>query len=74
LTFTQPQFRPATLGADRVIETKTGKVLVKLRPGLAPKHVERVKQLAKEIGAGAAHPSRQAGSPRECSDPNAPET
>ena len=31
-----------------VIETKHGKVLVKLRPDLAPKHVERVKQLAKE--------------------------
>jgi peptidylprolyl isomerase len=31
-----------------VIELKSGKVLVKLRPDLAPKHVERVKQLAKE--------------------------
>jgi peptidylprolyl isomerase len=31
-----------------VVELKTGKVLVKLRPDLAPKHVERVKQLAKE--------------------------
>ena len=31
-----------------VIETKDGKVLVQLRPDLAPKHVERVKQLAKE--------------------------
>jgi len=31
-----------------VIELKTGKVLVKLRPDLAPKHVERVKLLAKE--------------------------
>lgn len=31
-----------------VIELKTGKVLVKLRPDLAPKHVERVKALAKE--------------------------
>jgi peptidylprolyl isomerase len=31
-----------------VIETKTGKVLIKLRPDLAPKHVERVKLLAKE--------------------------
>lgn len=31
-----------------VIETKHGKVLVKLRPDLAPKHVERVKTLAKE--------------------------
>lgn len=31
-----------------VIELKTGKVLVQLRPDLAPKHVARVKQLAKE--------------------------
>jgi peptidylprolyl isomerase len=30
-----------------VIELKTGKVLVKLRSDLAPKHVERVKMLAK---------------------------
>ena len=31
-----------------VIELKTGKVLIGLRPDLAPKHVERVKKLAKE--------------------------
>ena len=31
-----------------VIEVKTGRVLIKLRPDLAPKHVERVKMLAKE--------------------------
>jgi peptidylprolyl isomerase len=31
-----------------VVELKSGKVLIKLRPDLAPKHVERVKQLAKE--------------------------
>ena len=31
-----------------VVETKNGKVLIKLRPDLAPKHVERVKQLAGE--------------------------
>ncbi|HUJ38481.1 MAG TPA: peptidylprolyl isomerase [Hyphomicrobium sp.] len=31
-----------------VIETKTGDVVIKLRPDLAPKHVERVKQLARE--------------------------
>jgi peptidylprolyl isomerase len=31
-----------------VIELKTGKVLIGLRPDLAPKHVERVKRLAKE--------------------------
>ena len=31
-----------------VIELKSGKVLIALRPDIAPKHVERVKQLAKE--------------------------
>ena len=31
-----------------VIELKTGKVLVKLRPDLAPKHVERAKTLARQ--------------------------
>jgi peptidylprolyl isomerase len=31
-----------------VIELKTGKVLIKLRPDLAPKHVERVKVLARQ--------------------------
>ncbi len=31
-----------------VIELKTGKVLIRLRPDLAPKHVERVKTLAKK--------------------------
>lgn len=31
-----------------VIELKTGKVLIGLRPDLAPKHVERVKKLAQE--------------------------
>ena len=31
-----------------VIELKTGKVLIKLRPDLAPKHVERAKLLAKQ--------------------------
>ena len=31
-----------------VVELKTGKVLIQLRPDLAPKHVERVKQLAKK--------------------------
>lgn len=31
-----------------VIELKTGKVLIQLRPDLAPGHVARVKQLAKE--------------------------
>jgi peptidylprolyl isomerase len=31
-----------------VIELKTGQVLIQLRPDLAPKHVERIKTLAKE--------------------------
>ena len=31
-----------------VLELTTGKVVIKLRPDLAPKHVERVKMLAKE--------------------------
>ena len=35
-------------GDTLVIETQGGKVVIKLRPDLAPKHVERVKQLAKE--------------------------
>ncbi len=41
---------PAGLDAQNtlVIELKSGPVLIKLRPDLAPKHVARVKQLAKE--------------------------
>lgn len=41
---------PASLDAENtlVIELKTGKVTIKLRPDLAPKHVERVKKLARE--------------------------
>ncbi len=35
-------------GDNLVIELKTGKVVIKLRPDLAPKHVERVKALAAE--------------------------
>ncbi len=31
-----------------ILELKSGKVTIALRPDLAPKHVERVKQLAKE--------------------------
>ena len=31
-----------------VVELKAGRVLIQLRPDLAPKHVERVKRLAKE--------------------------
>jgi peptidylprolyl isomerase len=47
-------FTPASLAQapdpqnTLVIELKTGKVLVKLRPDLAPKHVERAKVLAKQ--------------------------
>lgn len=38
---------PASAAGDKlVIELKTGKVIIKLRPDLAPKHVERVKTLA----------------------------
>lgn len=40
-----PQADPAN---TLVIELKTGRVLVQLRPDLAPKHVERIKLLAKE--------------------------
>ena len=36
----------AAAGDTLVIELKTGKVVIKLRPDLAPKHVERVKALA----------------------------
>ncbi len=31
-----------------IIETSKGKVTIELRPDLAPKHVERIKQLARE--------------------------
>ena len=31
-----------------LIDTKYGRIVVKLRPDLAPKHVERIKQLARE--------------------------
>ncbi len=31
-----------------IIETSKGKVVIALRPDLAPKHVERIKQLARE--------------------------
>ncbi len=45
----QPSVGGAAADSDTlVIETKHGKVLIKLRPDLAPKHVERVKTLAKE--------------------------
>ena len=45
----QPKVAGGAADSDTlVIETKHGKVLIKLRPDLAPKHVERVKTLAKE--------------------------
>ena len=45
----QPSVAGGAADSDTlVIETKHGKVLIKLRPDLAPKHVERVKTLAKE--------------------------
>ena len=31
-----------------IIETTKGKVVIELRPDLAPKHVERIKTLARE--------------------------
>ena len=31
-----------------LIDTKYGRIVIKLRPDLAPKHVERIKQLARE--------------------------
>jgi peptidylprolyl isomerase len=40
-----PKLDPAN---TMVIELKTGKVLIQLRPDLAPKHVERVKLLARQ--------------------------
>ena len=51
ISFAVPAFAqaPAPDPANTlVIELKTGKVLIQLRPDLAPKHVERVKQLARE--------------------------
>ncbi|PPC86616.1 MAG: TetR family transcriptional regulator, partial [Hyphomicrobium sp.] len=40
---------PTLAAGDKlIIETKTGKVVIKLRPDLAPGHVERVKTLASE--------------------------
>lgn len=44
-----PAFAQAADPANTlVLELRTGNVLIKLRPDLAPKHVERVKRLAKE--------------------------
>jgi peptidylprolyl isomerase len=40
---------PTLAAGDKlIIETKTGKVVIKLRPDLAPGHVERVKTLASQ--------------------------
>lgn len=39
---------PAAAGERLVLELKGGKVIIKLRPDLAPGHVERVKLLVKE--------------------------
>ena len=40
--------QPADPANTLVLELKSGKVMIALRPDLAPKHVERVKLLAKE--------------------------
>jgi peptidylprolyl isomerase len=44
--------QPLPAGADPqntlLIDTKHGRIVIKLRPDLAPKHVERIKQLARE--------------------------
>lgn len=47
-TFAQDGAKPLDPENTLVIELKTGKVTIALRPDLAPKHVERVKQLARE--------------------------
>src|SRR5579871_971643 len=41
---------PANLDKDNslVIDTTKGRVIIRLRPDLAPKHVERIKQLARD--------------------------
>src|SRR5579871_6850351 len=41
---------PANLDKDNslVIDTTKGRVIIRLRPDLAPKHVERLKQLARD--------------------------
>lgn len=54
LVFTAPAFaqQPLPANLDRqnaiVIDTTQGRVVVRLRPDLAPKHVERIKLLTKE--------------------------
>lgn len=44
----QQQPKPADPNNTLVLELKSGRVLIGLRPDLAPKHVERVKRLAAE--------------------------
>lgn len=52
LVFVAPAHAQKAPAADPantlVLELKSGRVLIRLRPDLAPKHVERVKALAKE--------------------------
>ena len=51
-----PQAKPAQAALPKgvdpqnaiFIDTKYGRIVIKLRPDLAPKHVERIKQLARE--------------------------
>ena len=43
-----PPAQAADLSNTLIMELKTGKVVIKLRPDIAPKHVERVKQLVNE--------------------------
>lgn len=44
----QAQAQPADLENTLYMDTKDGRVTIRLRPDLAPKHVERVKMLARE--------------------------
>jgi peptidylprolyl isomerase len=48
LAFAQTPATKADPANTLVIELKSGKVLIGLRPDLAPKHVERIKMLTKE--------------------------
>jgi peptidylprolyl isomerase len=53
LVFAAPAFSQALpAGLDKnnaiVIDTNKGRVVIKLRPDLAPKHAERIKQLARD--------------------------
>lgn len=53
LVFAVPAFSQALpAGLDKnnaiVIDTNKGRVIIKLRPDLAPKHAERIKQLARD--------------------------